>query len=296
MTLARRFSNVVYQVRRNHIAYFLIIPSLIFVLLIAIYPVIYAIDWSVHGGRYLARGPYVGIQNYQRFFSQNSHTLVVSAIYCICSLAGALFLGTLTALLLNQKIKGRTFFRIILLTPWVLSQTVIALLWKWFLDPYYGPVAHWLRQVGLQSIDFLGSPRLALPTLILINVWATYPQVVVLLLAALQTIPREVFEAAMIDGANAIRRFITITLPYLRHTLLVSVIILTSLYFNMVTLIYVTTAGGPVQSTETISIHLFKTAFEQWRLGYASAISVVMLFFNAIISVLYIRILKKRGA
>lgn len=269
-------------------------PALVLVLSITVYPLVFTFSWSLYSSSYLVRGTFLGFQHYMRFFAyEGKHAFLVSLVYTGGSLLGALGLGTAIAFLLNQRIQGRTLFRTILLTPWVLSQTIVALLWKWFLDPYYGPLATVLRHFGLSGIAFLSSPRTALSTLILINVWSTYPQVVVLLLAALQTIPKEVIEASIIDGATRIRRFIHVIFPYLRHQYLVAMLLLGTLYFNMVTLIYVATAGGPARATETVSVLLFKTAFEQWRLSYASAISVLMIVINLLISIVYIKMVRR---
>lgn len=279
---------------KNKIWYLLLFPSLLLITTITFYPLIFTISWSLFSGKYLTKGQFIGLMNYKLFFlSDAKHAFRISLLYTVGSLVGSLFLGTVVALLLHQPLRGRTLFRTLLLTPWVLSQTVVALLWKWFLDPYYGPLANLFARFGLSGTALLGSPRTALAALVVVNVWASYPQVVVLILAALQTIPKETIEAAVVDGATAVQRFFYVMLPALRHQYLVASLILGMLYFNMVTLIYVSTAGGPSRATETLSVLLFKVAFERWQLGYASAISVVMIILNAMISVGYIRLVRE---
>jgi len=285
------------HLRKHWVGYLLLMPAMCFVFFISFYPIMYAIDWSLYSTRYLQKLSFVGVRNYSEFFRlpRGVHALLTTFIYCFGSLAISIPLSMGVASLLDRRIKGRAVFRTIILIPWVLSQTVVALLWKWLLDPYYGPVNYVFQSLGIGKVGFLSSPSLALPTLMFINVWMSYPLGVVLILAALQTVPSELVDAARIDGAGAWLVYRHVKLAHIKHTVLVVLILQTLLYFNMVTLIYVSTGGGPLGATETVSVHLFKSAFENWKIGYASSVGVIMLAFNLLFSLLYVKALRKEG-
>lgn len=284
-------------VRKYWVGYLLLLPATCFVFFISIYPIIYAIDWSLYSTQYLQKLSFAGLSNYYEFIGspRGMHAFLTTLIYCFGSLAISVPLSMAVASLLDRPVRGRIVFRAIILIPWVLSQTVVALLWKWLLDPYYGPINYVLQTLGVGKVGFLSSPLLALPTLIFVNVWMSYPLGVVLILAALQTVPRELIDAAVIDGASTWLAYRYIKFPHIKHTVLVVLILQTLLYFNMVTLIYVSTGGGPLGATETISIHLFKSAFENWKIGYASSVGVIMLVFNLLFSLSYVKALRREA-
>lgn len=139
----------------------------------------------------------------------------------------------------------------------------------------------------------LASPAGAMAALIVVNVWASYPQATLLLLAAVQTVPRELYEAGRIDGASALRRFRYITLPLIKPTLTVVLIQLTLLYFNMVTLIYTLTGGGPLGATDTLAVRVLKISFEDWNLGRGAALGLVVTAINFLMSAFYVKALRK---
>jgi len=284
-------------VRKYWVGYLLLLPATCFVFFISIYPIIYAIDWSLYSTQYLQKLSFAGLSNYYEFIGspRGMHAFLTTLIYCFGSLAISVPLSMAVASLLDRPVRGRIVFRAIILIPWVLSQTVVALLWKWLLDPYYGPINYVLQTLGVGKVGFLSSPLLALPTLIFVNVWMSYPLGVVLILAALQTVPRELIDAAVIDGASTWLAYRYVKFPHIKHTVLVVLILQTLLYFNMVTLIYVSTGGGPLGATETISIHLFKSAFENWKIGYASSVGVIMLVFNLLFSLSYVKALRREA-
>src|SRR3990170_4101713 len=170
-------------------------------------------------------------------------SLSTSGTYVLSSLALAIPLGLGLAVLLTQPVRGRVVFRTLIILPWVISQTVTALLWLWLLNYDFGPVNFLVRAVGGGAVDFL-DPDWALPTLVLVNVWRSYPFPTIMFLAALQTVPRELYEAVWIDGGSPAAAFRWVTLPWIRSTVLIALIAMTIEYFNMVTLIYVVTGGG----------------------------------------------------
>jgi multiple sugar transport system permease protein len=186
----------------------------------------------------------------------------------------------------------RGLLRTLAILPWVFSQTVTALLWSWLLNADFGPVTYAVQEVLGAQTAILASPGGAMAALVGINVWSSYPMAALLFLAALQTIPADLYEAMRMDGAGRVALFRHITLPMIKPTLVVVLIQLTLLYFNMVTLIYVLTGGGPVGSTETLALRVLKMSFENWDLGRGAALGLVLTFVNFALSVFYIRALK----
>jgi ABC-type sugar transport system permease subunit len=219
--------------------------------------------------------------------------IVVSLKYVIGTVLITIPLGYVYSLILTASIRGVIVFRSIILIPWIISQVVIALLWKWFLDGTYGPLIYYLSRLNIKGIQFLGE-KFALHTLVFANVWRTFPFAMVMLLASLQTIPGEIYESAKVDGANGFQVFWKITFPFTISTLLITIIMVTLESFNMVTLINTLTAGGPLAKTETLSLRVYKETFQNWRLDYATTTGVIILLFNIVFSLGYITLLRRK--
>lgn len=274
------------------LAWGLILPSIVVVALVSILPIAYAINLSLHNTEYMQIGGFAGFDNFLPIFttSEGWGQIGRSLVYVVGSLMITVPLSLGLANLLNQEVRFRRVFRILILLPWVVSQTVAALLWKWLVDPNYGPLG--LGNIGGMRVDFLSDPVLAMILLIVVNVWISYPLATILCLASLQTIPSELLEAAQVDGAGAFRRFLQVTLPLMKPTLFVVAIQLTLLYFNMVTLVYTLTGGGPLDGTNVLSLSAFKQSFEFFHLGLGAAYSVVLFAFNVLFGAAYIRLLR----
>lgn len=270
----------------------LIIPSIAIVAVVSIFPIVYAINLSLHDTSYMQVGDFNGFAHFIQIFTtpEGLGQIARSFVYVIGSLVIAVPLSLGLANLLNQAVRGRAVFRVLILMPWVISQTVAALLWKWLVNPDYGALG--LGETPFGRIDFLSNPVLAMVLLIVVNVWISYPLATILCLASLQTIPEELREAAEVDGAGPLRRFVQITLPLMKPTLFVVAIQLTLLYFNMVTLVYTLTGGGPLDATNLLSLAAFKQSFEFFNLGLGAAYSVVLFAFNVLFGAAYIRLLR----
>ena len=279
----------------NYVGYLFILPSLILIFIIIFYPVFYAFRLSVVEVDFLKIKAFVGLENYQRiFFDPVSRTYFFNTFkYVGLSLFFALLLGLVLALALSGNNKYIGFFRTVICIPWVISQAVTAMLWAWLLDVKFGPINYLLEMLGLEPIRFLSDPELAMNTVIMANVWRSYPFAVILILAALQSVPNELYESAKVDGATGLSQLVFITIPLISGTLFVTTVMLTIEYFNMVTLIYVMTGGGPIGVTEVLSVHAFKEGFWHWRLHYAAAYAVVILVMNILFSVAYMKLVPK---
>lgn len=272
------------------------LPALVLVVGVSLYPIAMSLYFSVHETQFLEVGAFNGLGNYISVFSQAAawKSIWHSLRYVLGSLAIVLPLGLALATVLNQSGgRGRSITRTVVLLPWVISQTVAALLWVWLLNPQLGPINYLTRTLADTTVPFLADPKLAMITLITANVWMTYPLATVLILAALQTVPSELYEAVDIDGGNAVDAFRFVTFPFISTSVASTVIMLTVHYFNMVTLIFIMTGGGPLQMTEVMSLKIYKEAFEYSRLGTSAAFATVAFGLNIAFAVAYGRILRK---
>lgn len=269
-------------------------PTLLLVTLFILVPIIIAFRTSLHATTYANIDAFIGFEHYKSILgsSEGWKNIFNSISYVLFSLVTVVPLGILVGVLLNRKIRARTLIRTVLIIPWVLSQTVTALLWKWVLNPSFGPIALWWQQLTGQSIDFFNSEIAARITVVFANSWNTYPIIVIITLAALQIIPEELYEAAKVDGASRKSTFGHITLPLLIPAISTIVIMQSIEYFNMVTLIYVLTAGGPFDATTTLSVRAFRTGFDFWHIGLGSAFSFIIFIVNIVFSSFYIKALK----
>ena len=272
-----------------------IAPAIVTVFLVSIYPVFDALLLSLYQTRYAEKLQFVGAKNYVALWNDPAvwSSGLNSLIYTGASLALVVPLSLGLALLLNARIPLQGVARTVIVLPWVVSQTVVALLWAWLLNADFGPITYAAQALTGTRPAVLASPVAAMAALVVVNVWASYPQATLLLLAAVQTVPRELHEAARMDGASGWRRFRFVTLPLIRPTLLVVLIQLTLLYFNMVTLIFTLTGGGPLGSTETLAVRVLKTSFEDWNLGRGAALGLVITAINFVMSAVYIRALRR---
>ena len=283
--------------RRKRIAWLpivFIVPAIALVIAVSIYPVADAIVLSVHATRYAEKLNFVGAQNFIELLRDPSvwEDATNSLIYTLGSLLLVVPYALGIALLLNRPMPMRGLLRTLAILPWVFSQTVTALLWGWLLNADFGPVMYAVQELSGVRAAILASPGGAMAALVGVNVWSSYPKAALLFLAALQTIPADLYEAMRMDGAGKIALFRHITLPMILPTMVVVLIQLTLLYFNMVTLLYVLTGGGPVGSTETLALRVLKMSFENWDLGRGAALGLILTFINFALSVFYIRALK----
>jgi multiple sugar transport system permease protein len=270
------------------------LPAILLVTAISLYPILYAFRLSLFDTVYMNVTSFAGFRHYVAILgtAAGRANIANSLVYVFGSLIVVIPFSLLLAVLLNRRIQFRRTFRAIIVMPWVVSQTIAALLWRWCLNVDYGPIMDLAGRLHIQSIDLLSYSRSAMATLIGVNVWISYPYAVVLFLAALQTVPPEVYEAASVDGATGWIAFRRITLPLIQPTLLITAIVLTLLFFNMVTLILVFTGGGPFSATEVLSLRAFEEAFQFFRIGFGAAFSVVIFLFNVIFSLWYIKLLR----
>lgn len=271
----------------------LLLPVSALMLLILIWPILQGLSLSFYNTKILNynEGRFIGLLNY-RFLLQDPYfwnSVKVTAIYGLASMSCTYVLGLGFALLLNRDIPCRGFIRTIFILPWAIPEIVAVMIFVWMLDPQFGVFNYFLVLVGLipEPVPWLTESDLAMPALVMVTAWQQFPFAMLILLAGLQTIPREHYEAAMIDGAGPIARFFHVTLPGLRAVNLILVLLLILNSFRRVTMIYAMTKGGPARSTETLSILTYNTAFEYQKIGYAAAIGTALLLILIVFSAAY---------
>nr|WP_281728308.1 sugar ABC transporter permease [Cellulomonas denverensis] len=204
-------------------------------------------------------------------------------------------IGLGAALLLARKVRGQGVFRVLTFIPWLVPIIVAGMTWAWLLNPDFGIINSLLTRSGLidQPINFLGDSAWAMPTVIFVNIWRSFPYYTISFLAALQAIPGDLYEAAALDGASAWRRFWSITMPQLRSTSLIIVfihLIWTAVNFDF---IWVLTQGGPNYATITLPILIYRYSMQDFNVGMASALSTLMLIGTSLIFVVYYRYRRK---
>jgi ABC-type sugar transport system permease subunit len=282
-------------------AWFYLSPALVLVGGILLVPLLYAFWLSVHAdsANILVWTPFVGLKNYISVFT--SPDFIASAgrtfYFATVSLAIQLPLGMAIALVLNEKFIGRNVLRALILIPWALPTIVNGALWMWIYQTGYGALNGLLLQVGLinQPIVWLGSPMLAMNMVIVADTWKVLPFYVILLLAALQTIPGELYQAAAVDGANGWQRYRHVTLPSLRPMLLIILVLRTVDTFRVFDIIYQITQGGPGGGTSVVAYQAYLTSFLQLQFGQGAAVAFVIAAAILILAVVYLRLLSPEG-
>lgn len=292
-----------YRPRRRQAAvrglhpYALMAPALLLVAAVSFLPLGQALVQSLHRSQYLDLGTFVGLENFERFLLSDAGMQRAwnSFVFVVGSLVVAMPLGFALALLLNLPLRARGLIRTLLILPWLVSNTVAALLWAWILSAQFGPIAHLVSTFGATMPNPLTSELLAMPSIILCNAWGSYPLVMVFVLAALQTVPTELHEAARIDGAGAWQRFRHVVFPLVRNTTLVTLVLTTLHSFNNVTIMLIMTGGGPVGATDTMAFRVFEEGFKYYRMGLATAGAVIIFVMNILFTLGYMRVLQGEG-
>jgi multiple sugar transport system permease protein len=277
----------------------LLLPALVILALVIFYPLVQALLLSLKDAALLnaTTAPFAGLDNFERLFGDEIFWAAVknTLVLTITSIAGSLALGMALALVLNENLPGRNFFRGIALIPWVVPGVVVALLTLYMFNSQVGVIDYVLVQLGLADrfVDWFGSTRNALWAIILANIWNQTPFYMLMILAGLQTVPQDEYDAAKVDGANVVHRFRYVTLPNIRGVLTIVIALQVIWNFNNFDLIWTTTQGGPVNATTTLTVHVYRMAFVGLDIGYAAAIGVVMLVALLLFSVFYVRVMER---
>jgi multiple sugar transport system permease protein len=276
----------------------LVAPTVSVLVALSIYPLIYAVKVSLQAEG--SAGARWTLRNFSRlwadefFLAALAHTLSYAAI----ALTIEFLLGLSLAVLLNREMRGRSLFRAALLVPMMLPPVVVGVVWRLMLNPNFGAVNGTLQGLGFSTgqLTWTANPALAFFSIVMVDVWQWTPFMFLILLAGLQAIPEEPYEAALIDGSTPWQTFRHVTLPLLKPAILIALLLRTMDLLRVFDQIFILTEGGPGSATETISLYIYRTAFRFGDFGYAAAMSFILLIVTNAISLLYIRLLQKQEA
>ena len=224
---------------------------------------------------------FIGLRNFEKILNDKLTLMVLgnNVEYAVITVIGKIALSLFLAIMLNQALRGRTFYRTSLFMPVVMSFVVIGILWRWLFNTEFGLLNILFEGVGLGFLaqDWLGDTDIALKSLTVVDIWKWYGFHMVIFLAGLQSIPRELYEAAKIDGASVWQQFRYVTLPMLQPVMIVNVTLSLMGAFNVFDIPYVMTEGGPANSTNVMALHIYLRGFKFYRFGFSAALSYVLL-------------------
>ena len=289
--------------RRNLFCYAMVAPALCLVLLIGVYPMLDSIRLAFLEYDLLtvrtSGTPFVGLENFRTVLADPwfIQTLQNTVVFTIIAVGGTMVLGLVIAQTLSQEFRGRGTLRTVVLIPWVTPPVVASAIWLWMYEPARSPINQVLREVGIidRNIGFLidisnqwGPISIPLLSVSLVRIWFGLPFAVIMLLAGLQSIPKDLYEAAELDGASVIERFRSITIPLLMPVLTILLALLTIGGLGHFDINYVMTGGGPNNLTSTLAVNAYQEAFTSFRFDYAATISTVVLVGTTAIALVYI--------
>lgn len=273
--------------------FLMLAPALILVTLILLYPLALSVRISLFQKLLGFPERFAGLANYAQILSDPVfyNSVRVTAIWTVGSVAGQMIVGIFLALLLNRQLPGRGLLRTLFMLPWAIPNFIAALTWVWMYSDRFGIISSLMLRAGLvsQPILFLANPDISLPAVILVNVWKNYAFVMVVILAALQAIPDELYEASRVDGASGLQELVSITLPLIKPMVLLVLLLRLIWTFNTFELIFIMTEGGPARQTELLSITAYLWAFRNGITGLGSALGVVLLIVTVIFCLVYVR-------
>ncbi|MGC9468262.1 MAG: carbohydrate ABC transporter permease [Anaerolineae bacterium] len=278
--------------KKNLVAYSFILPNLVGFALFTLVPMVFSLALAFMHWDGANVVTWAGLDNFKRLLEDDTFHIALrnTFYYVVGTVPTTMVAALILALLLNQPLRGRNFFRTAYFFPYVASLVAVAVVWNMLFHPAMGPVNQLLVNLGVENPPrWTASVDWAMPTVILASIWRGMGYYMVIYLAALQGIPSYLYEAAMIDGANAWQRFRYVTLPMLTPATFFVSIMLTIASFKVFDLILVMTNGGPGRATNVLVIHTYNTAFRQWRFGYSSAIAMVLFLIVLIITIIQFR-------
>jgi multiple sugar transport system permease protein len=283
-----RLKRLLEEVRESRISYVLLLPYVVYFLVFLAYPLLFAFYLTFHEWVIIVpEKPFVGLQNYIRllhddvFWASMKNVLV----YLSINLPAQMILSLALALLVNQQIRFRGFFRSVFFMPSVVSGVVVSTVFLWLYSPQFGLLNYYLGMIGIPAQRWISSVRQAMPSIALMSSWRQVGYFAVIYLAGLQAIPPVLYKASSVDGAKTWQQFWHITLPLLNPTILLVLMVSTIWGFLVFTEPFVMTEGGPLYATTTPTLYLYFEAFRYLRMGYAATVGVVLGLFIMIINI-----------
>jgi len=280
------------------LAYILILPVLLLVLILFLYPTLFNFYIAVHEWNWSipldVPKPFIGFENFSNLFTSSRfwNSFKISLLFVVFALVIEYFLGLALALTLNREFKGRGIFRAIFILPMMLAPIIIGIQWRYLLSGNFGALNSLIELFGVQGPLWLSDPKWGLPILIAVDTWTYAPFVALIILAGLQQIPQDLYDAAKVDGATPIKQFLYITFPFLKPATALVLLLRAGEIFRAFDVVYVMTGGGPVRTTEVLGLYLYKIAFVQGDLGLAAAIGLIIAAVGMILGTLIANLIR----
>ncbi|WP_256756876.1 carbohydrate ABC transporter permease [Cohnella sp. WQ 127256] len=286
------------RTRSTFLGYMLIGPSILLLIVLLFIPLVYTVQISLQDTDLSHGAPkWIGLAGYVDSWKDGELLKVFmhSTVWTVCVAFFQVVIGLVAALLLNRKFRFRWLVRAMVLLPWVLPGVIAALTWRLVYDSQFGFLNSLIAKLGFgqHATDWLGTPGLAMFSVILAAIWKGFPFAMLMLLAALQSVPHDQYEAAKIDGADGLRQFIHITLPSISGVLKTVIMLVSIWTFNYFEMIYILTGGGPIRSTHIAPTYIYELSFGHFNFGEASRVSVFSFIFIFLISLFLIRQMHK---
>ena len=285
--------------KEKNTAYLMAFPAAVIIILLGVVPILYVIWLSLSNVNPVTmETEFIGLENYADTLGNLDFwkSMGITFYFTIISVVLQLFLGVCVALLLNQEFKGRWLVRTLSLLPWAVPTLVNANLWKWMLNTSYGIVNKLLIAMGIvdEGVFWLGHPFLTLNCVVVVDTWRMLPMVMLMLLAAMQTVSKATLEAAKMDGAGASKRVLNVYLPSIKPMILVVLVLRTIQAFRVFDIIFTMTKGGPDNGTMTISFYTYQEIYDYLNYGKGAAIALIILIAMLILSLIYMQLLKEK--
>lgn len=276
--------------------YLYILPSFIFLFLFTYYPIARSLYMSFFDWGLSSTHTFIGVENYRWLLEDSLFWRVLrnNLVYAGVSIPFAVGLGLIAAIIVDQRLKRSTFYRAAFFTPTMIPMAAASMVWVFILTPNYGLLNYYLQKIGLPNIEWLGDSRYALSALIIVGVWKYMGYYMILLLAGLQNIPTELYEAGLLEGATGWKKFRWITLPLLAPTLFFTLIMAIINSFQSVDQIYLMTKGGPANSTNMLVYYIYQYGLRFWDMGYAATLTTVLFTILLVITVLAFGVVNRR--
>ena len=282
-----------HSLKRNLVSFSFVVPCLIGFAFFYLLPTIRGFLYSFTNWDLFSASKFIGLENYVNLFKDKDFWIAmkVTVCYVLLNIPLQTVLAMIIALIMNKATKGVGILRGIFLTPWIMSNVVVGLLWFWMLDPPVGIVDAVLVKMGLAKINFFTDTKTALPSVAMVNIWRHMGYTALLIFAGLQSVPKEIEEATIIDGCSSTRKFFSVVLPYIRPVMVFVIITTVIGSFQIYDTIAITTKGGPVTATYAIYLFIYKNGFESYMMGYSSAAALVLFAVLALISALQMKLM-----
>jgi multiple sugar transport system permease protein len=274
---SRRAERIAQILRQLGWAGFFLAPNFIIVLLFTFIPMLSGMAISLYEWDVFSEPNYIALENYTELFEDEDFWISMknTAVYTLISVPISLVGSLILAVVLNRQLPGTLLFRTVFFIPVIMSGILVSLTWQWLFNADYGPINYWLSFIGIRGPRWLNDPNWSMVAVIIVTIWKNLGFNMVIFLAALQDVPRDLYDAASIDGANGWQGFRFVTLPMISAATFFSLIVTIINSFQVFDIVYSMTEGGPGTSTLMVVMYIYKNAFEYFRMGYASAIATV---------------------